>query len=420
MSQIIDRRPNSKHKSAVNRQRFLQRFKDQIKKAVSDAVSKRSITDIERGEKITIPAKDTSEPRLHHGAGGHWDIINAGNKDFVVGDQIKRTGGDSGGTGSEASNTGEGWDEFAFDLSREEFLELFFEDLVLPNLVKKQLLIMPTIKSVHAGFTKYGTPANLSVIRSLRVAHSRRIALGGAFKEKLIEAKQRLKELLLTAAEDDPQVVQLRHEIESLKNRHQKIPYIDPYDLRYHSRVDRPLPSTQAVMFCIMDVSGSMDEAKKEVAKRFFIMLYLFLTRNYEKIELVFIRHHTTAKQVDEQEFFYSRETGGTVVSSALELMRDIIQKQYPPSAWNIYAAQASDGDNWSADSPYCQELLLKHLMPAMQYFSYIEIMPRYHQTLWEAYLPVKEYFPNFAMQTIQELADIYPALHELFKKETA
>ena len=133
---------------------------------------------------------------------------------------------------------------------------------------------------------------------------------------------------------------------------------------------------------------------------------------------MVFIRHHTSAKEVDEEEFFYSRETGGTVVSIALELMRDIIQKRYPTNAWNIYAAQASDGDNWNADSPYCQELLRDAIMPFMQYFAYIEILPRHHQSLWEAYLDVHSKHPNFTMQNIDKQSDIYPVFRELFKRQ--
>ena len=173
-------------------------------------------------------------------------------------------------------------------------------------------------------------------------------------------------------------------------------------------------------MFCIMDVSGSMDEAKKDIAKRFFILLYLFLTKNYDKIELVFIRHHTSAKEVTEEDFFYSRETGGTVVSSALELLHSIIETRFPPSAWNIYVAQASDGDNWNADSPYCQQLLQEKIMPLLQYFAYVEIMPRHHQSLWEVYQQLQENYVNFAMQNIDQLNDIYPVFRELFKKKTA
>lgn len=418
MNQFIDRRSQAKHTSTVNRERFLHRFKNQLKKSVEQAISKRSIIDIERGEKVTIPAKDTDEPRFRYGLGGSWEVVNTGNKEFVSGDHIKRMDSESKGLGSQASDKGTGWDDFAFELSREEFLELFFDDLALPDLVKKRIAQMPTFKSVRGGFSKVGTPANLSVIRSLRQAHARRIAFGGADRRQLFEAEKKLTEIESVYSADHPEVKEKKAEIEYLKQRLSKIPFVDPVDLRYHYRIKKPLPATQAVMFCLMDVSGSMDEAKKDIAKRFFVLLYLFLTRMYERIELVFIRHHTIAKEVDEQEFFFSRETGGTVVSSALEMMNDIIQMRYSPGDWNIYAAQASDGDNWSADSPHCQELLINYLVPVSQYFAYVEIMPRYHQSLWEAYLPVKDQFGNFAMQTIAEVSDIYPVFRELFKRK--
>ena len=171
-------------------------------------------------------------------------------------------------------------------------------------------------------------------------------------------------------------------------------------------------------MFCLMDVSGSMNEERKDIAKRFFILLYLFLTRTYENIEIVFIRHHTTAKEVDEEEFFYSRETGGTVVSSALELMNRIIQERYPTGEWNIYAAQASDGDNWEGDSPACRELLVEKIMPCVQYFAYIEITAYEHQSLWYEYERVREQFSNFAAHDIDGYGSIYPVFRELFAKQ--
>jgi uncharacterized protein len=416
MSTFTDRRSDNKYKSTVNRQRFIKRFKEQIKKAVSDAVNKRSIIDMERGEKINISGKDTYEPRFKHGIGGVWEVVHTGNKEFTTGDHIKRQ--ESGqGQGGQASNSGEGWDEFTFQLSRKEFLDLFFEDLALPNLVKTRIAHLPKYKSSRAGYSRQGVPTNLSIIRSLRMAHARKIALGGSYQQRLQKLESALAEIQNTKNENDPDILKLRNEIESLKTSHQKIPFIDTFDLRYHMRVKHLQPSTQAVMFCIMDVSGSMDEAKKDIAKRFFILLYLFLTRNYEKIEVVFIRHHTIAKEVDEQEFFYSRETGGTVVSSALELMRDVVAARYPSSDWNIFAAQASDGDNWSADSPHCQELLSQNIMPTVQYYAYVEIMPRYHQSLWECYLQIKNRHENFAMQTINDLTDIYPVLRELFQR---
>lgn len=421
MSQLIDRRQNTAAKSVVNRQRFLRRFKNQIKRAVTDAMSRRSITEIDKGERINIPAKDLSEPRFQHGPGGRIERVLPGNDQFIEGDRIKRGAqGQGEGSGSHASNKGKGEDSFAFSLSREEFLELYFEDLELPDLVRKELATIKTFKTVRAGVTPSGIPSNINVVRSMRQAVGRRMALGAPHRRHLLEAQASLKACLEASVPDEIERLRLEEEIALYKKKLKAIPFIDTIDLRFNNRIRIPMPSTQAVMFCIMDVSGSMDEAKKDIAKRFFILLYLFLTRNYEKIELVFIRHHTSAKEVDEEEFFYSRETGGTVVSSALELLHTIIEARYPTTAWNIYVAQASDGDNWNADSPYCQELLQEKIMPLLQYFSYIEIMPRHHQSLWEVYQHIQEQHPNFAMENIDSVGDIYPVFRELFKRKKA
>ncbi|GGI84417.1 YeaH/YhbH family protein [Legionella impletisoli] len=420
MSQLIDRRQNAGKKSTVNRQRFLRRYKSQIKRAVSDAVGRRSITEIDQGEQITIPAKDISEPRFSPAKGGRVERVLPGNDEFVTGDKIKRPGGQGqSGGGGEASDQGEGEDDFVFQLSREEFLELYFEDLELPDLIRKELARINTFKHVRAGFTTSGTPTNINVLRSMKQATGRRVALASNYKRQLKEAEEELKALLNASNPDQVEVNRLTRDVEFLKKKVSAVPFIDTIDLRYNKHTKVLTPSTQAVMFCVMDVSGSMDEPKKDIAKRFFILLYLFLTRNYEKIELVFIRHHTSAKEVSEEDFFYSRETGGTVVSSALELLHDIIDKRYSPAAWNIYVAQASDGDNWNADSPYCLELLQEKIMPLLQYFAYIEIMPRHHQSLWEVYQQVGKKYSNFAMENIDNAADIYPVFRELFKRKT-
>lgn len=419
MSRFIDRRPNGRHKSAVNRQRFMRRFKKQIQEAVRHAISGRSIKEVdESGEKITIPAKDISEPTFSYGDGGIRNIIFPGNRDFSVGDLIKRPQQNESQGGSQASNSkNEGVDDFVFEISKEEFLDIFFEDLALPNLAKTQVAKIVSNKSVRAGYTSDGTPANINIIRSLKGALGRRIALG-APKRTQIEVLE--KELAELKAKDSKskRIEEIETEIAVLKRKIEKIPFIDPFDLKYNYRVKRPVPTTQAVMFCLMDVSGSMDEAKKDIAKRFFILLYLFLNRVYENVEVVFIRHHTSAKEVDEEEFFYSRETGGTVVSSALELMKEIIEQRYPTSDWNIYGAQASDGDNWNNDSPRCKDVLMNNILPNVRYFAYVEIMPRHHQSLWEAYLTIKEQCPQFAMQNIEDLKDIYPVFRELFKRK--
>ncbi len=419
MPQIIDRRLNGKNKSAVNRQKFLRRFRKQIKKSVENAIAQRSVTDLDKGEKVSIPREDTNEPFFHHGSGGHREIVNPGNREFQTGDKIPRPEGGGQGQGTEASDSGEGIDDFVFELSREEFLQFFFEDLELPNLVKTKLSTIIESQKVRAGHTSEGIPSNINVIRSLTGALGRRIALRAPYKKELNEKKQALEDLLKRHNDTDQIIIDLRSRINYLENKIKKIPFIDTFDLRYDNRVDQPKPTTQAVMFCIMDVSGSMGQHEKDIAKRFFMLLYLFLTRTYEKIKVIFISHHTLANEVDEETFFYSRETGGTVVSSALKLVKDIIKERFPSNEWNIYAAQASDGDNWHNDSTICGKLLSEDIMPYVQYYSYIEITADRHQNLWKEYSNIKKHWDNFAMKRIESVADIYPVFRKLFKKRS-
>ena len=421
MVRIIDRRFDSKNKSAVNRQRFMRRFKQQIRKAVSEAIHGRSIRDLDNGEQISIPARDLSEPSLHHGKGGIWEQVFPGNDQFSTGDRINRPLGGSGGSGKgKASNEGEHEDDFVFQLSREEFLDLFFEDLELPRLVRTQLAKVTDYKTQRAGFKSDGTPANINIIRSMRGALGRRLALGSPYSARIRELQQALEDALARSGEDSDEVRALREELGALRAKVERIPFIDSFDLRYNNRIKVPRPTTQAVMFCVMDVSGSMDEERKSIAKRFFMLLYLFLTRSYEHIEVVFIRHHTVAKEVDEDEFFHSRESGGTVVSSALVMIRDILRERYATGQWNIYGAQASDGDNWDNDSPICGRLLNNEILPWCQYFAYIEITAGDPQNLWREYAKLSGEHDNFAMQRIESPADIYPVFRELFKKTIA
>lgn len=418
MVRIIDRRFDSKNKSAVNRQRFMRRFKHQIRRAVADAIDGRSIKDLDNGESVSIPTKDLSEPHFAHGQGGIWEQVYSGNDQFTTGDEISRPLGGGGGSGGKgASQDGEGEDDFVFQLSREEFLDIFFDDLELPNLVKTQLARIPEYKSRRAGFSNDGVPTNLNLVRSMRGALGRRLALSAPYSGRIRELHQELEKLEETVPRDDAAIAQLKEEIGVLRAKIEAIPFLDTFDLRYNNRVKVPLPSTQAVMFCLMDVSGSMDEEKKATAKRFFMLLYLFLTRTYEHIDVVFIRHHTVAKEVDEEDFFHSRESGGTVVSSALDLMRDIVRERYSTGLWNIYGAQASDGDNWENDSPRCRELLSESILPYLQHFAYIEITPGEPQNLWREYEKLRGVHSNFAMQHIENYADIYPVFRELFKK---
>lgn len=417
MDLLIDRRLNGRNRSAVNRERFIRRYKERIRESVAEAMGRRSIKDLDRGERIEITRKGIKEPQFHHGPGGRREAVYPGNREFAAGDHLPRP---MGGVrrGSKASDSGEDEDAFSFVLSREEFLQFFFDDLALPDLVKTKLAQITEFKTVRAGFTSSGVPSNINIVRSLRGAAARRRALRGPHERSLREA-----ETALAAVGDDAPAADrliLEEEILRLRRRVEAVPFIDTFDLRFNNRVLQPRPITQAVMFCLMDVSGSMSESRKDLAKRFFALLYLFLSRSYERMHVIFIRHHTQASEVSEADFFSARDTGGTVVSSALELMRDIIAERYPAGDWNLYAAQASDGDNWIDDSPRCADLLTNHLLSQLQYFAYVQVGVELEQGLWQEYAKLAETWPSFEMQKITSPAEIYPVFRTLFQRKPA
>lgn len=433
MSEIIDRRANGRRKSVSNQQRFLKRYKAQIREAVARAVAQRKIADTDRGGNVSIPARDLREPNFTLGRGGLQERVLPGNEQFTTGDRIPRPpGGGQGQGGGRASDSGEGEDAFSFALSREEFLEFFFDDMALPDLVKTQLAQIPQTRLRRGGFRSDGTPSNLSILRTMRESLARRIALAAPYRQRLSQVDELVaaERARLAREHESPDPVSDTPEPESerlttllaerdrLLGRIARVPFIDEFDLRYNNRVPQPRPISQAVMFCLMDVSGSMDENRKDLAKRFFILLHLFLTRHYERIEIVFVRHHTVAAEVDEEGFFHSRESGGTLVSSALELTLEIMKARYPTDQWNLYVAQASDGDNWESDCPRCQELLINELLPRVQYYCYVEVDSSQPQSLWEHFDSVRASARNLALGRILTRSDVYPVLRELFSRK--
>ncbi|MBW7924570.1 MAG: YeaH/YhbH family protein [Burkholderiaceae bacterium] len=416
MSVVIDRRPNDRSGSAVNRERFMRRYKAQIRRAVTDMVAGRSIRDLERGGKVSIPVRDVSEPSFRHGAGGDYEHVLPGNRRFQPGDKLPRPeGGDGEGDGSGSEGgSGEATDAFAFTLSREEFMQIFFDDLELPRMIRTTFGEIREQCLTRAGYTTNGSPTNLSVNRSLRNAIGRRIALRGAPRRALAHVQA----LLESAPSDAPERPTWLAEVERLQRRIAAVPFLDELDLRYRYRTLTPKPVSQAVMFCLMDVSASMDERKKDLAKRFFALLHLFLSRKYERLEIVFIRHTDDAEEVDEQRFFHDRKTGGTVVLSALSLMNEIIQERFPLDAWNIYGAQASDGDAFGADPEKSRGFLETALLPLVRHYAYIEVCEAGSRvsTLSAAYRRI----PNdtFAMREVHESRDIWPVFRGLFGKQ--
>ncbi len=431
MVQFVDRRLNPKDKNLGNRRRFVKRVRASIKKAVNDSVRHRKLSDMDKGKKISIPSDSLAEPSFRHDRqGGQRTRVLPGNKSFSPGDRINKPPGGQG-AGSSGSPDGEGEDDFMFALSREEFLDLFFEDLELPDLVKLSLKEISATEPRRAGFSVTGAPSNINIERTMRNSLGRRIALKRPKTAEVLELQKQifaLEAILSPTPRQHETLTRLRAEFEKSTQRQRAIAYIDPLDVRYNYFTNHPKPAANAVMFCLMDVSASMGEREKDLAKRFFVLLHLFLARRYDKIDLIFIRHTHSAQEVDEETFFHSIETGGTVVSTALAEMKRIIKQRYPPLDWNIYAAQASDGENFSSDSDNCTHLLDEELMKLCQYFAYIEIVDEREEPfldeasgleLWTSYLPVASHWKNFAMKRIVRAEDIYPVFRDLFAKKS-
>jgi uncharacterized sporulation protein YeaH/YhbH (DUF444 family) len=433
MTFFIDRRLNPKGKSLANRQRFLRRARAQIREAVQKSLKDSGVADIAKGRKIRISTQGTKEPRfrLDPKKGGKRDFVLPGNKDFVPGDQIKKPPpGQGGGSGKDAATSGDTEDDFEFTMREDEILDIFFEDLELPNLVRTTLSEVPSQHWKRAGITTSGSPTQINLIRTMRNSFGRRLALKRPTLAdiKAIEEEIALLEGKTATTGEDARLLTLNAELERLNARRKWIAFIDPLDVRFNAFTEQPQPTSQAVMFCLMDVSGSMGEREKDLAKRFFVLLHLFLKRRYEKVDIVFIRHTHDAQEVDEQTFFYSRQSGGTIVSTALEKMLEIQKERYATADWNIYAAQASDGYTQSGDAKRCVELLETELMPICQYYAYIEILDEREMEvfsseeagaeLWRAYRMVAENWKNFATKRIAKPADIFPVFHELFRKQ--
>jgi hypothetical protein len=351
-----------------------------------------------------------------------------GNKRFVEGDTIERDQEGGGGGGGTAGGDGDEQDGFRFALTREEFLDLFLEDLELPDLAKRRLATLQTQGFGRAGYSTTGSPMNLAVLRTMRNALSRRIAMRRPKSEEMVELEAEIVRLERDGAPDE-RLTAMRGELAALRQRSGRVPFIDPLDLRYRRLVPVSRPIAQAVMFCLMDVSGSMNEHMKDLAKRFYMLLYVFLTRRYEHVEIVFIRHTHQAREVDEETFFHSPETGGTVVSSALREMQRIVAERYPVDDWNIYAAQASDGDNDTSDNATCAALLADVILPVCQYFAYLEVGAEETRipagfsggrtTLWRAYEPFRDQ-GQLAMRRVTHRREIYPVFRELFQRDSA
>jgi uncharacterized sporulation protein YeaH/YhbH (DUF444 family) len=417
-SVIVDRRAQ-KGKSTANRQRVLKRLDRALKAQVDKLVARHKLQETDRAVEVTIERKDVTEPHFSlDPVSGNTAKIIPGNDQYRVGDKIPYSPGQGRGGGQGA---GEGQadeeDSFRFVLSREEYLSLLFDELELPPLVKKELLQIDETRFKRGGVVRYGNPGSVCVTRTFKASLGRRIAAEAQQEEALQAAEAAL--VLARGSADPERILAAELALKDLRDSPTEIPFLDPVDLRHRSLIEIQSPCTAAVMFCLMDVSSSMDEKRKDLAKRFFTLLYLFLTRKYKKVDLVFIRHTDQAQEVDEDTFFHGTQAGSTKVLSALAKMHEIMDARFPASQYNIFGAQASDGDSFGGDSTESSAYLLSRLLPSSRYFVYAEVGERPVQgttSLWAAYRSIKS--DHFNMATVSARSEVYPALAKLFQRE--
>lgn len=398
MGSVVDRRGSTENPAAGSRKKLIERSKKNIQDAIKRTIDKVKIKDIAKDRKVSIPKDTLDEPYFHHDPKrGVRERIISGNDSFHKGAIVKKPppgGADKGYRGEDQDG------EFEFLLTKKEFIDLLFEDMSLPDFVKEGMKSETKTKKKRGGTRTEGAMSYLNVKKSLKNALGRRLAYKGAIKKKLADATT-------------------QEEIDELSKK--KPPFLEDADLRYHSTIEETYPVKAAVMFCIMDVSGSMTDFHKDISKRFFLLLYLFLEKEYEEVEIRFIRHTTTAEEVDEDTFFYGDKSGGTNVAPAFHLVADIIDSEYDVSKINAYVVQASDGDIWEdEDAEDLIRTITTRVLPVVQYLAYMQIDdPRHHfgtGVLAGVYQESLGGYKNFNMATdVDDKSKVFEALRGLF-----
>lgn len=394
MSIIIDKRQSGKNPEAGNRKRFLDRCKDGLRDLVEKAVDNGKIKDI--GKKDT-KVRDADlgdaldEPSFSNNRNtGAPKRVFTNNRKYRAGDRVPVPSGGSGGGNKATDEVG----SFSYTLSKKEFLEILFEDMALPNYIKESLVTGAKYRLKRGGTGPDGPITRLNLLKTLITGIGRKFA-----------SRAKLE------AEDPPR----------------KPAFITDEDLRYNIYTKRPLFIKHAVVFAMIDYSGSMGDHERKLAKRFILLLYLFLEQEYEEVTMRFIIHDTEAHEVTEKQFFSVEGGGGTKVTSGFQLIKKIIDEEYDLTRHNIYVAQVSDGDDFEGEEVVCG-FLKNHILPSVQYFAYLQVSSRgngpwgyrggensgligfYKRSLVGVF---KHVGVGFATQ----INEVFPALANLFKK---
>jgi uncharacterized sporulation protein YeaH/YhbH (DUF444 family) len=441
----IDRRKAGRGKSLPNRQKLIKRVKQFIKQASPQNIGNSGVSS---NNNTTSPVRVTGsaleEPRFAYARGGIDTIIVIGNKEYNRGDEIQVPDAEDGSAVGQPGESGE--DSFIVNVAKDEFLNLFFEDCELPNLTNEKYTEKLDKTQQPSGFSSVGSPAQLSVIRTYKQSLGRRWALMRPYKDELEELQKQLndaeeKHKLEQTKELEDERSKLEQKIIAIKEKIYFLNSFDKSDLRFRKKEAKPLKTVDAVLIMVMDISGSMDEYKKTIARRWFALLYAFIKKRYNNTELVFIAHTDEAFEMSEDDFFTTKMNGGTKVSSALELVNSIIKSRYDCNKTNIYISHASDGDNWDEDNEVVVSQMIGEdaIMEKTQMFSYIEVgkqrlgtagmwfsntltAANQNTSLWEAYdkarLKHSAKSRKMTLSIIETPDECYQVFKNVFKKD--
>lgn len=430
---FIDRRKTGRGKSLPNRQRLLRRIKDAIRAAKPVDIDAGGVKNVKPGSSNVNPVKVTKhslhEPTFHYARNtGDYDVVLIGNDMWERGDEFPLGGEDEGSGG--AGPGAETEDDFIVNISRDEYLNVFFEDCELPDLQETHEKDLPEFKPRHAGFQKYGNPGQLSVKRSFKNSFARRKILTSDARRELEELEAEYTQLATELGEfsDNREAHDrmdwIEQRITELRQKISVIPFFEDIDLRYTKKEKVLVKAADAVFVMIMDISGSMDEDKKRMARKFFSLQYAFIKRKYPQTDLIFIAHTDEAEEMTEEEFFTTRKSGGTVVSPAYELAHQIIRERYDAHETNIYLSQASDGDNWEYDnSEIIPQLEDSGLLKKLRHMSYIQVGQSFAAgysgavSLWSVLQSVANSSDKLSMAKIDDDSEVFDAFHKIYKK---
>lgn len=395
-----------KDRSAEDRRRHRELIEESIKKNIGNIIAEESIIGKSKDRKVKIPIRSIKEYQFIYGK--NIPGVGSGDGSEKRGDKIGQDGQGKTGSGQgQGAGNHEGEDVYETEITIEELIKYLFEDLDLPDIDKKKLADLESI-STHRnlGYQRKGIPPRL------------------AKRKSAIEKIKRKQAFNRYHQGDQPQEGEASEEEKDINggtlpaNISRRFPFMED-DLRYRRIREDLKKDFNAVVICIMDVSGSMDQTKKYMARSFYFLLYQFILLKYANVEVVFIAHTTKAKEVSEDEFFHKGESGGTYISSGYEKALEIIEQRYNPANWNIYAFHCSDGDNWPEDNKKAVELALE-LCRVCNLFGYGEIIPGYYvygSTIKDEYYK-KVRADNFAAITMSRKEDIVPGLKKLLEKE--